>query len=126
MIQKTHDLGGYVMTPNTIVQTSVNVPMSSQFQGLVVSLTHDEQNLCLPNQVVHDPDTWTTLHLLQIKKEYDILVDKNGFIVQTTFTVQDPPSPPSHILLLSPLNCLNKTTVRIQDLPQSGESRPVL
>ena len=36
------------------------------------------ENLCLPNQVVHDPDTWTTPHLLQLKREYEVLVDKYG------------------------------------------------
>ena len=63
MIQKTHDLGGYDMTPNTITQTSVKVAMTSRFLGLVGSLPPDEQNeqnLWIPNQVVHDPDTWTT------------------------------------------------------------------
>ncbi len=61
----------------------------------------DEQNLWLPNQVAHDPDTWTDPHLLQLKREYDILVDEYGYSVQETFTVQDPPAPPSDILLSS-------------------------
>ncbi len=52
--------------------------MSSRFLGLVGSLTPDEQNLWILNQVVHDPDTWTTPHLLQLEREYDILVDKHG------------------------------------------------
>ena len=43
------------------------------------------------------------------------------------YTVQDPPGdPPSDILLLSPLKCLFKSNVRIQELPQAGDSRPGL
>ena len=83
MLQKSNTLGGYGMTPRTITQTSVKVAMSSRFLGLVVSLPPDEQNLCLPNQVVHDPDTWTTPHLLQVKREYDILVDKYVVLQKT-------------------------------------------
>ena len=45
---------------------------------------------------------------------------------QEMFTVQDPSSPPSDILLWTPLECLYRTNVRIQDLPQRGDSRPVL
>ena len=44
---------------------------------------------------------------------------------QEMFTVQDPPVPPSDILLLSPLKCLYKVNVHIQDRPQPGNSRPV-
>jgi hypothetical protein len=77
--------------------------MVSRFLGLVVSLPPDEQNLWLPNQVVHDPDTWTTRHLFQLKREYDILVNEHGCFVQEMYTVQDPPAPPSEIILLSPL-----------------------
>jgi hypothetical protein len=79
------------MTPNTIPQTSVKVPMTSRFLGLVGSLPPDEQNLWFLNQVVHDPDTWTTPHLLQLKREYDILVDQHKYTVQEMFAVQDPP-----------------------------------
>ena len=39
---------------------------------------------------------------------------------QEMFTVQDPSSPPSDILLWTPLECLYRTNVRIQDLPQRG------
>ena len=67
MLQKSHVLGGYDMTPNTIAQTSAKVAMASRFLGLVGSLPPDEQNLYLPNQVVHDPDTWTGPHLLHLK-----------------------------------------------------------
>ena len=66
---------------------------ASCFLGLVGSLPLDEQKLWLSYQMVHDPDTWTTPHLLQLKREYEILVDKYGFVVQETFTVQDTPDP---------------------------------
>ena len=72
---------GYGTTPNTIEQTSAKVVMVCRFLGLVATLFSDEQNLCLPNQVVHDPDTWTEPHLLQLKREYEILVDKYGYSV---------------------------------------------
>ena len=109
-----------------VTQTSTKVDMVSCFLVLVVSLPPEEQNLWLPNQVVHDPDTWTTPHLLQLQREYDILVDKYGWSVQKMFTVKDPSDPPSDILLLSPLKWLYKANVRIQELPQPGDSRPVL
>ena len=73
------------------------------FLGSGGLFTPEEQNLWFPNQVVHDPDTWTTPHLLQLQSEYDILVDNYGCSVQKMFTVQDPSAPPSVILLLSPL-----------------------
>ena len=38
MLQKPHVLGGHDMTPNTIVQTSAKVVMSSRFLGLMGSL----------------------------------------------------------------------------------------
>jgi hypothetical protein len=112
------------MTPNTIAQTSAKVAMSSRFLGLVGSLSPDEQNLWFPNQLVHDPDTWTTPHL-QLKKEYEILVEKYGCTVQEMFTVQDPPTPQSDKLPLSPLKCLYKANERIQERPQPRDSRTV-
>ena len=60
-LQMPNTVGGYGTTPNTIEQTSAKVAMASRFLGLVGSLSPDEQNRWLPNQVVHDPDTWTTL-----------------------------------------------------------------
>ena len=45
---------------------------------------------------------------------------------QEMFTVEDPPAPPSDTILLSPLKCLYKTNVHIQERPQPGDSRPVL
>ncbi len=98
-LQMTHTDGGFDLTPNAITQTSTKVVMTSWFLGLVVSLPLDEQTLCLPNQMIHDPDTWTTPHLLQLKREYEILVDKYGCVVQETFTVQDPPVSPTDTLL---------------------------
>ena len=53
------------------------------------------------------------MYMIGFKREYDILVDKYGCLVQETFTVQDLPAPPSDILLLSPLNDLHMVTVRI-------------
>ena len=94
-LQMPHADGCFGMTPNTIAQTSAKVAMASRFLGLVSSLSPDEQNLWLPNQLVHDPDTWTVPHLLQLKREYESLVDKYGCTVQEMFTVQDPPAPPS-------------------------------
>ena len=76
--------------------------------------------------MVHDSDTWTTPHLLQLKREYENLVDKFGCVVQETITVQDPPAPPSDTLLLSPLKCLYKVNEHIQKSPHPGDSRPVL
>ena len=68
------------------------------------------------------------MYMIGLKRKYEILVYEYGCLVQETFTVQDPLAPPSDILLFPPLNCLHMVTVRIQDveLPQSGESRPVL
>ena len=90
------------------------------FLGWVGSLSPDEQNGRIPNQVVHDPDTWTAPQLLQLKREYEILVDA-PCIRQEMFTVQEPPDPPSEVLLLPPLKCLHKANVRIQEQPQPGE-----
>ena len=77
--------GDFGLTPNTIAQTSAKVTMASRFLGLVGSLPLDEQKIWLPNQMVHDPDTWTTPHLLQLKREYEILVDKYGCVVTGNF-----------------------------------------
>jgi hypothetical protein len=63
-LQMPHTDGGFDLTPNTIAQMSVKVAMGSRFLGLVGSLPLDEQKLWLPNQMVHDPDTWTAPHLL--------------------------------------------------------------
>ena len=101
MLQKSHTLGGYNMTTNTITQTSTKVDITSRFLGLVDSLPPDEQNLWIPNHVVYDPDTWTTPHLLQLKSEYEILVDKYGCVVKLSWwkTLLFPPQIHSYCLL---------------------------
>ena len=71
-------------------------------------------------------ETYKISHLLQFKREYDILIEKYGCSVQETCTVQDPPTPLSDTLQLSPLNYLHKTIVHIQELPHPGDSRRVL
>ena len=111
-----HADGGFGLTPNVIAQTSAKVVMASWFLGLVGSLPLDEQRLWFPNQLVDD--TWTTPHLLHLKREYVTLVDKYGCVVQENFTVQDPPASPSETLLLPPLKCLHKANERIQERPQ--------
>ena len=45
---------------------------------------------------------------------------------QETLTVKDPPAPPSNTLLLPSLKCLYQGNERIQERPQTGDSRPVL
>jgi hypothetical protein len=102
--------------------------MVSSFLGLVGSLSLEEQKLWIPNQVVHDPDTWTAPHLLHLKREYEVLVNKHGCLVREMYTVQDPPAqaPPSEFLLLPPLNCLYKANVRNQEPSQQGDSQPVM
>ena len=102
--------------------------MVSRFLTLVGSLSLEEQKLWFPNQVVHDPDTWTVPHLLHLNSEYDVLVNKYGYLVQEMYTVGDPETqdPPSEFLLLPSLHCLYKDNVRNQEPPQPGDSRPVL
>jgi hypothetical protein len=127
MIQMPHTQGGCSMTSYRIAQISTRVTMVSRFLGLMGSLPPDKQHLWFPNQVgQHDPGTWTLTHRLQVKSEYVIHVDKYACIVLETYTVQDPPAAPSdNLLLLSP-KCLLTDTVRVQELPQPGDSRPVL
>jgi hypothetical protein len=43
---------------------------------MVGSLPLEEQKLWFPNQLDHDPDSWTTPHFLNLKTGYDILVNK--------------------------------------------------
>ncbi len=52
--------------------------MASLFPELVGSLTLEEQQLWLPNQQDHDPDSWTDPHLFQLKMEYEVLMNKYG------------------------------------------------
>jgi len=99
--------------------------MGTRFLGLVGSLPLEEQQLWLPNQLAHDPDSWTVPHLLHLKMEYEVLVNNYGCKVQEMYTVQDHPPPPSEFLLLPPLDDLYQTYVRNQGLPQPGDSRPL-
>ena len=57
MLQKTHALGGFGLTPNVLAQISAKVVIPSRFLKLVGSLPPEEQQLWLPNQTAHDPDS---------------------------------------------------------------------
>ena len=126
MLQKPHALGGFGLTPNVIAQVSAKVAMASRFLQLVGSLPLEEQKLWLPNQLAHDPDSWTAPHLLNLKTGYDVLVNKHDCKVQEMYTVQDHPPPPNESLLLPSLESLYKAHVRNQELPQEGDSRQVI
>ena len=67
VLQKPHALGGFGLTPNVITQTSVKVAMVSRFLGFVGSLPLEEQQLWVPNQQDHDPDSWTAPHFAPTK-----------------------------------------------------------
>ncbi len=67
MLQKLHALGGFGLTPNVLVQISAKVTMTSRFLQLVGTFPLEEQKLWLPNQLPHDPDSWTTPHFLNLK-----------------------------------------------------------
>jgi hypothetical protein len=45
ILQKPHDLGGFGLTPNVIVQTSVKVDMTSRFLVFVGSLPLKKQQI---------------------------------------------------------------------------------
>ncbi len=90
------------------------------------SLPLETQQLWPPNQQAHDPDSWTDPHLLQLKMEYEVLVNNYGCKVQEMYMLQDHPPPPSEFLLLPSLGSLYKVYVRNQELPQSADSRPVM
>jgi hypothetical protein len=89
VIQKPHAQGGFGITPNVLAQTSAKVAIASRFLTLVGSFSLEEQKLWFPNQSVHDPDTWTAPHLLHLKSEYDVLVNKHGCIVQEMYKVPE-------------------------------------
>ena len=72
MFQKPHTLGGFGLTPNVLAQIAAKVAMASRFLKLVGSLPPEEQQLWLPNQTAHDPDSWHAPHLLNLKTGYDI------------------------------------------------------
>ncbi len=48
--------------------------------------------------------SWTVPHFLQLKMEYDVLINKYGCKVWETYTVQDHPPPPSEFLPLPSLD----------------------
>ena len=126
MIQIPQSMRGYGMTPNAITQISDKVPMASRFLGIVGSLLPSEQTICPPHQNVQDPSTWTLSHLLELKQEYNNLQIKYNCVVQESYVVQDPSAPSSVTLLLTPLTSLYSVITRNRELPQQGESRPVL
>jgi hypothetical protein len=125
MLQKPHALGGFGLTPNVLAQICAKVTMTSRFLQLVGTLPLEEQKLWFPNQVAHDPDSWTTPHFLNLKTGYDILVNQYDCKVQEMYTVQDHPPSPNDSLLLPPLDILHKAHVRNQELTHPGDSRPV-
>jgi hypothetical protein len=118
VLQKPHAFGGFGLTPNVIAQSSAKVAMATRFLALVGSSSLEEQKLWLPNQLLHDSESWTAPHLFQLKREYEVLAKDHGCQVQEMYTVQDHPPPPSEFLLLPPLDGLYKANVRNQELPQ--------
>jgi hypothetical protein len=126
ILQKPNALGGFGLTPNVIAQISAKVAMASRFLQLVGSLPLEEQKLWLPNQLAHDPDSWTALHLINLKTGYEVLFNKHDCKVQEMYTMQDHPPRPNESLLLPPLDSLYKAHVRNQKLPHPGDSRPVM
>ena len=69
MLQIPQALGGFGLTPNVLAQSTAKVAMSSRFLGFVGSSPPDEQNIWLPHQLAHDPQTWLAPNLLQLKTE---------------------------------------------------------
>jgi hypothetical protein len=88
LLQISHPMGGYGMTPNAIAQISTKVAMASRFLGLISSLPPHEQILWFSNQTVQDPDTWTLPHLIQVKHEYKKFEDHYHSVVQELCTVK--------------------------------------
>ena len=123
MIQMSHSMSDFVMTPNVIAQISAKVVITSRFLGFVVSLSSSEHQLWFPNQNVQDPVTWTLAHLIQLQHEYKEFLENYNCDIQEFITVQDPPAPPSKILHLPPLTSLHSATTRNMELPQPGEPR---
>jgi hypothetical protein len=79
----------------------------SRFLKLVGSLPPEEQQLWIPNQTTHDPDSWHVPHFLNLKTGYDILLNNHNCNVQEMYTVQDHPPSPNEFLLLPPLESLS-------------------
>jgi hypothetical protein len=95
---------------------------------------------CRTTQCVSHPDT-STLPLLSSGPDNDCLAlalfqmffwtpFSTRLVVcinnSPIYHVQDPPDPPSDILHLSPLTRFHSAITHNMELPQSGESRPVL
>jgi hypothetical protein len=111
MLQNPHAQGGFGLTPNVLTQISVKVAMTVRFLQLVGSLLLQEQKLWLPNQLDHDPDSWTVPHLFNLKTGYDVLVNEHDCKVQEMYTVQDHPPSPNESLLLPSLDSIYKDHV---------------
>jgi hypothetical protein len=111
MLQKPHALGGFGLTRNVLAQIAAKVAMASRFLKLVGSLPSEEQQLWLPNQTTHDPDSCHAPYLINLKTGYDILLNNHNCKVQEMYTVQDHPPSPNESLLLPPLESLCKTHV---------------
>jgi hypothetical protein len=101
-----------------------NPPETSHSRGFWFDTERHRTNIG-QGQQAQDPDSWTPQHLLQLKMEYEVLINKYGWKVQDMYTVQDHPAPPSEFLLLPPLDSLYKVYVWNQELPQPGDSRLV-
>jgi len=71
---------------------------------------------------------WASFHAQDHQCDPHIFVDYNRLCRQEpdSYVVQDQPLPPSDILLLPPLSSLCKVHMRSQEMPQSGDSRPVM
>ena len=78
MLQMSHAMGGFGLTPNVLAQSAAKVAMASRFSGFVGSLPPEEKKIWLPNQFAHDPQTWLAPHLLQLKSEYEVLLNKHN------------------------------------------------
>jgi hypothetical protein len=126
MLQMPHAMGGFGLTPNVLAQSTAKVAMGSRFLGFVGSLPPEEQKIWLPNQSAHDPQTWVASNLLHLKSVYEVLLNKHNCKEQESYLVQDQPIPPSDTLLLPPLSSLYKVHMRNQEMPQTGDSRPVM
>ncbi len=99
MLQMSHTMGGFGLTPNVLAQYTTKVAMGSRFLGFVGSLPPDEQKNWIPNQSTHDPQTWVTPNLLHLKSVYEVLLNKHNCKEQESYLGQDQPLHPSDTLL---------------------------
>jgi hypothetical protein len=125
-LEMPYVMGDFGLTPNVLTQSTTKVPMVSRFVGLVGSLPPDEQQIFLPNQLVHDPQTWVAPYFLQLQSEYAVLLNKHNYKEQEMYIVKDQSLPPSETLLLPSLQSLYKVYTRNQELSQPGDSRLVM